>query len=118
MAAFVTARLDEGEAQAAKLLEIAREAVEMLKDPRFLGREVPGWHWWPDVETMSSRALRDVAAKRAILSDYLDCARAHRDGNGYPEVMRAARDAHLRDLMHVAAARSDHPDYRQEWTPR
>jgi hypothetical protein len=68
--AFAEARLTEAEKQAGKLLEIAREAIEALKGPRFLGRVMPGWHSWPDVEAMSSRALLDVAAKRLVLAEH------------------------------------------------
>lgn len=63
------------------------------------------------------RTLRDITAKRAIVADYLDCAKAYRDGSGWPDVMRAARDAHWRALMHLAARWNDHPDYQTEWAP-
>lgn len=119
--AFAKARLDEDEAQAAKLLEISREAIEMLKDPRFLGREVPGWHSWPDVEAMSSRALREVAAKWRIVRDFETSVWACRnvtgaelDGRGYAS-MCGGRDGLRAACAAVTFAWKDHPDYRQGW---
>lgn len=79
-AAFIGARVAEDEEQARKLAEVARDAIEKLKDPRFLGREIPGWHAWPDVEATAFRALRDAGVKRTVVAACTRAAEADPDG--------------------------------------
>ena len=129
--AFVRARLDEDEERATKLLEISRQAIEMLKDPRLLGRVIPGWHSWPDVEAMSSRVLREVEAKRAIVAEYetavetMNTQIAERlPGPMAGDVYLVADPAVLAEVSalsvvvgQIAAVSNDHPDYKPEWAP-
>jgi len=68
LTAFITARLAEAHARATALQREARHAIEALKEPRLLGREIPGWHSWPDVEAMCLGMLRDIEAKRSIVA--------------------------------------------------
>lgn len=107
-AAFLVARLDEREARARKLLDVARKARETNSEPWMLGRQSPGWHSWPDVEAMCEQALREVAAKRAMLDRHrpVVAAGARRqscwhDGQYWP----------CADVMGLASVESDHPDY-------
>lgn len=130
MVAFVKARLDDDERFARLFLTIGRRlrsnpTPETVKGAEFLADIALGapeaieeaLRWKCSAPNDLKRVLREVEAKRAVLRDYLECADAHRDGKGYPEVIRAARDAHFRDLLHIAAVWSDHPDYQQEWKP-
>jgi Family of unknown function (DUF6221) len=57
-----------------------------------------------------ARVLREVEAKRAIVSR---CAEAIRDQGIWGEDGQAALAEDV--LRHLAAIYSDHPDYRQEW---
>ena len=68
--AFYGARLDDEETRARDLLRAAQAASLAVKEPRLLGREIPGWHSWPDVEAMCESALREIEAKRAILAKH------------------------------------------------
>jgi hypothetical protein len=115
IAEFIGARLAEDEASATTLRELARETIERLKEPRFLGREIPAWGTWPDVEAMCIRALRDVEAKRAIIA-------AHAKADEWVNVSAGATAGYARLIMDdtmraIAAIWNDHPDYREEWKP-
>ena len=60
---------------------------------------------------------REVAAKRAIVNNYVTCATADRYSLG----LGAAPIDHFQDglgwaLEQLATAWSDHPDYRQDWS--
>lgn len=65
--AFTKARLAEAEAAARDLLRTAQNVSLELKDPALLGRHMPGWHSWPEVEAVCAGRLADIAAMRAIL---------------------------------------------------
>jgi hypothetical protein len=110
-AAFVTARLGEDKSRASRLLEIARDAIGALKEPRLLGREVPGWHSWPDVEAMCSSALRDVEAKRVIVAACTRAAEA--DPYGPAGVLALA-------VLDAMCLEWEHPDrpFVPDWTLR
>ena len=121
LTAFLTARLDEDEQQTRKLLCRAQEVCLELKEPKLLGRHIPGWDSWCDVEKLCVRALREVEAKRRIMGRHRD------DGCGYcAGCETSTRHSGIRELApsgecpekrDLAAIYSDHPDYRQEWAP-
>lgn len=123
LTAFITARLDDAEAKARDLLRTAQDVRLALQEPRLLGREIPGWHSWPDVEAMCNSRLADIALKRAILAEHARVERSH-------EIVICAvcwtvgrqTGAHLEgDPYPCATVRqlgtefSDHADYRPEW---
>lgn len=56
-----------------------------------------------------SRATRDVDAKREMLTAYLTLSTDNYRGDGWAAFLYA--------MQSQAAAYSDHPDYRPEWTP-
>lgn len=70
LAAFLTARYAEAEAAARDLLRTAQDVRLALQEPRLLGRVIPGWHSWPDIEAMCNSRLTDIALKRAILAEH------------------------------------------------
>jgi hypothetical protein len=96
---FVRARLDEDEAAArdAAPFYADRDLVAEMVEEGF-DAEVPEHAQRHD----PARALREVAAKRAILVMYADAR------------WDLAREDVVREL---AAVWSDHADYRQEWAP-
>lgn len=67
---FLRARLDDRHARASKLLRYAQENDVAVRDPRLLGRTIPGWHEWPEVEQMAREVLAEVDAKRRIITEH------------------------------------------------
>lgn len=61
------AALDEAEQRARSLLAVAQHTSLTLQEPRLLGREIPGWHSWADVEAMCRRELQLVERDRKLL---------------------------------------------------
>jgi len=49
---------------------LARLSVKESGARSLLGRDVPGWHSWPNVRAMCEQALRQVAAMRAIMAEH------------------------------------------------
>ncbi len=63
-------QFDVDEKSAQWLMRFAQDTQLTFEDHRkWLGREVPGWHSWPDVEALCGRTLAEITAKRAILAD-------------------------------------------------
>lgn len=89
LAAFLTARLDEDEP---------------------IARAFEGWDL-PSHAVNPGRLIREVMAKRAILTEYVAARKLQ-------ELTGTKKDGY-RDwiLSQIGAAYSDHPDYRQEWKP-
>lgn len=90
--AFVRARLDEDEA-------FAQQFLEGLPD-EYVGDLTP-------VQVFAMRALRQIAAKRALLVAYYDAGEFSDPWIGLDVAVRIC-----------AAVWDDHPDYRAEWAPR
>jgi hypothetical protein len=63
----LTALLEQREQKIRELLRTAQDTSLDLKDPKLLGRHIPGWHSWGDVEAVCGEALFSVAAVRAVL---------------------------------------------------
>ena len=102
LAAFFAARLDEGEANAPNLHDVISDK----------------WCEGSCICDYPARALREVAAGRAIIERYKHAAAAPPPNANFTAgqddgYRQACADA-IRDL---AAVWSDHPDYRQEWKP-
>ena len=122
LASFLLARLDEDEAAARAATQggwraDGEDIVLVSDDPHWNGTciaNASGYDGDHIARHDPVRVLREVAAKRAILRDYQDCAEAAEYAG---EIMRAARDAYARSLMHLSAAWIGHADYRQEWAP-
>lgn len=99
---FLEARIaeDEADARAAddgRLLTWSKNDHMVIVDSGFMQTFTP------------SRVLREVAAKRAIISDH-----------GIDQDPCDAHDAMYESvpcdvMLHLAAIYSDHPDFRQEW---
>jgi len=98
LTAFVRARLDEDER-------------ELVKDPPHgLG-----------YANLAARVRREVAAKRAIIAIHVpdedrDCLVCITERAGYQEQW-AWDPWPCQTIRHLAAAWSDHPDYRPQWVP-
>jgi hypothetical protein len=61
--------LDEAEKHARELLVMAQRTSLAVQEPALLGRCVPGWYAWPDVEAMCARELRMIERDRQLLAD-------------------------------------------------
>jgi hypothetical protein len=119
LAAFLAARLDEDEAA-------ARESY--YEGQRWLTEE-EGVYRWPDDEPVHladrkadarhiarhgpARALREVAAKRALLTGHEGVHRCDWGEHRGPGVL----GGWCKTVRTLAAVYSDHPDYLQEWAP-
>jgi hypothetical protein len=97
--AFITARLDEDEAD-----------IDTRDHDSGQCDYLRGVHLEPE------RALREVAAKRAILKQYQDSRNLLSKQETY-DLVRAGVAALRVAVMFLATVWSDHPDYRQEWAP-
>ncbi len=99
---FLEARLDEDEADATeadgdRLLACSKKDHMVINDAGFMQTFTP------------SRALREVAAKRAIMAEH-----------GIDQDPCDAHDAMYESvpcdvMLHLAAIYLDHPDYQAEW---
>jgi hypothetical protein len=99
----------------------ARPVVEAVKS--LYGDEGPAEPLYVDGEAIAAhvarhdpaRVLREIEAKRKILLFHQDYAR----NNPHDCIQRAYYDleTYCWTIQHLAAAYSDHPDYREEWTP-
>lgn len=55
--------------QTVALLQHAEQNAAAVKDPRLLGRYIPGWHDWPDVIRAAQLIIRRCDAVLAILAE-------------------------------------------------
>jgi hypothetical protein len=120
---FLGTRLDEAEAATRALLAESQRVSVALKEPRLLGKEIPGWGSWRAVEQMGTDRLADVEAKRRILDLHtpqrigvfvdLSCPTCW-----HTTTDPTRREEHpCRTLRCLALPYATHPDYRQEWKP-
>lgn len=80
---WLRTQLDEYELMAAKMMNVAQDMQITFNDwIRFAGRDVPGWHDWPDVENLCARALAEVTTKRAVLALHrqIECVNCEAQG--------------------------------------
>jgi len=111
-AAFVAARLDEAEAAAWAIHDVAK-CDALLYEEDMAGAAARD----PDCDCgYPARVLREVAAKRAILKWWRRGDRDPAPSPTYEEWRRSLPGYQL--LLHIAAIWSDHPGYRAEWGPR
>lgn len=64
----VAAEIAKDKAAAEKLLTEAKRVREALDQPGLLGRYIPGWDSWEDVEKAATRYAALVAALEAVLA--------------------------------------------------
>lgn len=103
--AWLREQLDEDEARTRKLLANAQQTALTLQDPRHLGKFIPGWHDWPDVEQMCTDRLREIEAKRRMINS--ECS-------FYP---LGADIPVSRILKLLALPHAGRTGYREEWRP-
>jgi hypothetical protein len=77
--------------------------------------------WWAsehDRTGVKDRALREIAAKRAILARYEDCL-ARQEDDDYPTVTARDQAREYEDfvLPNLTAVYSNRPGYDPEWNP-
>ena len=121
--AFLNARLDEDEAAAKGA---AGDVWEYRDTWVWCGPfEVADIFGGADMEEIGghiarhdpARVLREVTAKRAIVTRYAAVRRAFgdREGGLWPDVTRREKSHAYATLCDLAGIWSDHPDYRDEW---
>jgi Family of unknown function (DUF6221) len=136
LTAFLSERLDERERDARHLLRVAQDASLALEEPRLLGKHIPGWHSWPDVEVMCGQVLAGIEADRAVVRLHaisskreerraLACeVAAGKDALYWEEEYDCficgwfdIEDGACATVRHLAGIYGGHPDYRQGWKP-
>ncbi|WP_431728605.1 DUF6221 family protein [Verrucosispora sp. TAA-831] len=119
LSTWLTAQIDAAEARTRERLYWAQQTILTLKDPRLLGKYIPGWHDWPDVERVCTERLAELAAARRILDAHADALRMHR-------LMSEADDDAKWDWLFksealegavrlLAVPYAGQPGYRDEW---
>ncbi len=117
--AFLAARLDESGQRMRRLLAEVQHADLACKDPKLLGRVIPGWSLWPEVEQALVERLAEVAAKRAVLDAYAEAEHLQRVGwdNDEPSKYEyMAREEALEKVVRLLAQPyAGRPGWREEW---
>lgn len=119
LASWLLEQIAEDERMARQLERRAQEYALHIQDPTLLGRVIPGWYDWPDVEAMAHRVLAECEAKRRIVEahptivrdDEIGCLTCHSEAGytympGYCDTLKA-----------IALPFADRPGYREEWRP-
>ncbi|MER5608199.1 DUF6221 family protein [Micromonospora tulbaghiae] len=105
---WLRAQLDAVETETRNLLAEAQRVSLTLKEPRLLGREIPGWHSWRDVEQVCVDRLAELAVMRRVVDEH------------DPTDPCDAHDASLRTVpcdtvLLVALAFARRPGYQERW---
>lgn len=126
------AEVDADEARARKLLANAQQTVLTLRDPRHLGKFIPGWHDWPDVERMCTERLAEIDVKRRILDLHAPAATGPTWQPGPPQCEHCASLCHSWSGTGCESPDAPYPcptvrlltlpmagrdGYREEWRP-
>lgn len=117
---FILAQIAEEEAEARKRLHHAQQNDLTVRDPAHLGKFMPGWYEWREIEVFAARVLAGCAAKRRIVE-------MHDQGGvrwvGFPRADHqetyCLADQHptpCPTLRALASVYVEHPDYKEEWT--
>lgn len=122
LAAFISARLDETEARERRMLEMLAKAapdacIAVCFDDGTSSNAVD-WNPWDVVADYDpARALREVAAKRAIVAMYQheQVAPLHKPEPEVQDLIEQRVDVLEDVLIQLAAAWADHPDYQTAW---
>lgn len=129
---WLLVQLDEDEARTRKMLAYAQQTVLTLQDPRHLGKFIPGWHDWPDVERMCTERLAEIDAKRRILDLHAPVATGPTWQPGPPQCEHCAGLCHswsgtgcegpdapypCPTVRLLAVPMAGRDGYRSEWRP-
>ena len=130
LAEFLSARLDEDEAVAAKAQKKRRSPWRVIDSIRMrvisgspnrdlVVAETPGNGIADHIARHDpARVLRHVEGSRRILARYQDCL-ARMEDPDYPQAVARDQAREYEDfvLPNLLTRWSDHPDYRQGWKP-
>ena len=115
---FLTARLEEEDRLADDMLGYQKHRLGEV-DPIDVNEPAHGM-WVYDDDRMHDtiaiyelRLKREIAAKRAILSEHEDAEYLYKHDSEAPDAVAALRIV----VRHMAAVYTDHPDYQQKWAP-
>ncbi|MCX5066632.1 DUF6221 family protein [Micromonospora lupini] len=118
LATWLSAQLDMNQESTRTRLYWAQQTILTLRDPKLLGKYIPGWHDWPQVEAMCQQRLAELDAARQIISLH-----APHSSGACPTCWRiTARSATREDypcptLCRLASPYAARPGYREEWRP-
>lgn len=119
LVAWLRDQLDADESAARKLLRDTQDVRLALRDPLLLGRRVPGWYLWPDVERTLTRTLADIDIKRAVvdLRDAMAAGVEAANGTILSGAAKVRLGAYDNTIRLIASAYADRSGYRDEWRP-
>ncbi|PZG12957.1 hypothetical protein C1I95_24760 [Micromonospora craterilacus] len=115
LATWLTAQIDAAEARTRDLLAKTQRNDLAVKEPRLLGRYIPGWHDWPDVERVCTERLAELDAARRILDLHPNAGlRSAPESCGSCASYPGPCDT----LRLLALPHAGQPGYRDEWRPQ
>jgi hypothetical protein len=106
-------QIEAAEASTRTLLYWAQQTILTLQEPRLLGKEIPGWHDWPNVEKMCHQRLAELAAMREAVKACEEDLRQRGDGALGGRVDRPTWDV----VASLASAFASQPGYQERWRP-
>ncbi|MER7167008.1 DUF6221 family protein [Micromonospora sp. NPDC000207] len=119
---WLSQQIDAAETRTRELLVEAQRTSLTLRDPKLLGRYIPGWHGWPEVERTCQARLAEIAAMRAILAEHSPNTAGTRTVCSVcaeePYYDATWYDYPCPTVRLLAAAFSAEPGYRTEWGPQ
>lgn len=68
----IRAAVDARRKSAVKLQRYAQENHLAIQEPRLLGRHIPGWHEWPEVEQLAADMVLMCDWADGVLSRHVD----------------------------------------------
>lgn len=117
LTAWLHEQFNAAEASTRTLLYWSQQTILTLKDPQLLGKYIPGWHDWPDVEKMCQQRLADLDAKRRIVN-WHDVQRDDRTPWGDPvQICRCGYDLPCSTVRLLALPHAGQPGYQERWRP-
>jgi hypothetical protein len=116
---FLLDRYARDEQDLRRILAGAKQTRAMIAEQQLqlLGRLVPGWALWPDVETAALAGLAQLDARRRTVK-LLQAIEPETACYGYEEGHAAGKHELAQDVLFLLALPyAPHPDYREEWKP-
>lgn len=124
LSTWLLQQIEAAEASTRDLLYWAQQTILTLKDPKLLGKYIPGWHNWPKVERVCQERLAELAALRAVITEHRTeagvcdtCFSVNAIDNPWDE-----REIDLCNncttIRLLAVPFAAEPGYRPEWRPQ
>lgn len=132
LASWLLEQVAEEQEAARKLERRAQEHALHIQEPNLLGRVIPGWHDWPDIEAMAHRVAAECEAKRRIIElhdedtrtvigseevEWLGTCGVCCEPSKWDHFESAASEYPCMTLRLLALPYADRPGYQERWRP-